>query len=162
MSPRKKARAVQEEPASLLESIRLIIRLARIAQQACEEVGLSLPQYRALNFARNKRRAYELADYSVVTRPAISALTTGLERANLLERSHTEEDGRAVYFITSQLGMDLLAEVETLLVQRFTEALGPATSALDILSTLDSDLISTALDEAAALTLGNSSKTAKA
>ena len=162
MTPRKKARPAQGDSQALLESIRLVIRLARVAQQACEELGLSLPQYRALNFARDKRRAYELADYSDVSRPAISALTTGLERAGLLERSHIEADGRAVYFITSKKGKDLLARAESLLVKRFAEALGTATSAVEILSALDAESISAALDEAAAVTLGSSDRPARA
>lgn len=114
------------------------------------------PQYRALKFARDKRRAYELADYSDVSRPAISALTTGLERAGLLERSHIEADGRAVYFITSKKGKDLFAKA--LLVRRFSEALGTAACAVETLSAADAELISAALDEAAAVTLGSSDR----
>jgi DNA-binding MarR family transcriptional regulator len=162
VAARKKALLAANQPEALLASIRLIIRLARVAQQTCEELGLSLPQYRALHFARDKRRAYELADYSDVSRPAISALTTGLERAGLLERSHTEEDGRAVYFITSQAGRDLLAQAEALLVRRFTEALGPLTPAIETFSALDSEMIMAALDTAAAITLGTPEKPAKA
>lgn len=46
----------------LLDSVRTVIRLSRIAQQVCEEAGLNLAQYRALNSARSTgQRAFELA-----------------------------------------------------------------------------------------------------
>ena len=137
----------QNDDERILESIRTIIRLARIAQQTCEEVGLSLPQYRSLNSAaRGKRRAYELARYSAVSRPAMSALTTGLEKQELIERSDAESDGRGVYFCASRKGLAALADVERLLVQRFNEILGTAGESL---GALDSPAIGAALDRQA-------------
>jgi DNA-binding MarR family transcriptional regulator len=119
--------------------------MARIAQQVCEEVGLTLPQYRSLNSAaRGRRRAFELARYSSVSRPAMSALTAGLERMGLFERSAAESDGRGVYFVASERGLEALAEVERLLVERFAEILGPAALAL---TDLDTVAIEAALDE---------------
>jgi DNA-binding MarR family transcriptional regulator len=125
------------EAAELLEAVRTVIRLARIAQQACDEVGLTLPQYRALNSnARGPRRAFELARYSAVSRPAMSALTAGLERLGLMERHDDEADGRGVHFVTTDKGRQLFGEVEELLVQRFRAVLGPAERSLRELDTL--------------------------
>lgn len=133
------------DTAELSDAIRAVIRMARIAQQVCEEVGLTLPQYRALNSAaRGRRRAFELARYSSVSRPAISSLTTGLERMGLFERSTAESDGRGVYFVASERGLEALHHVERLLVQRFVEILGPA---MQSLSELDVAAIETALDQ---------------
>jgi DNA-binding MarR family transcriptional regulator len=133
------------ETMKLSDAIRVVIRMARIAQQVCEEVGLTLPQYRALNSAaRGRRRAFELARYSSVSRPAMSALTAGLERMGLFERSTAESDGRGVYFVASDRGLQALDEVERLLVQRFEEVLGPA---VERLGELDIAAIEAALDQ---------------
>jgi len=132
------------ENDALIDAIRTVIRLARIAQQACEEVGLTLPQYRALNSAaRGPQRAFELARYSAVSRPAMSALTAGLERQGLAERSTAAADGRGVFFSTTQKGLDTLYAAERLLAERFEEVLGDAQATLEA---LDTEAIEQALD----------------
>ncbi len=128
----------------LTDSIRMVIRLARIAQQACDEVGLSLPQYRALNaIVRGPQRAFELARYSAVSRPAMSALTSGLERQGWIERGTAPADGRGVSFVASDAGRARFAEAERLLRDRFAAVLGDAT---DALLAIDTVTIEAALD----------------
>ena len=135
------------DDAELVDAIRTVIRLARIAQQACEEVGLTLPQYRALNSAvRGRRRSFELAQYSAVSRPAMSALTTGLERLGHFERRTAEADGRGVYFKLTKQGRATLDAAERLLAERFDEVLGDA---LPSLRALDTEAIEAALDRQA-------------
>jgi DNA-binding MarR family transcriptional regulator len=124
----------------LLDGIRTVIRLARIAQQTCEQTGLTLPQYRALNaLAHQKRRAYDLASHSSISRPAVVALTAGLEKLNLLERAVAEYDGRGVYFTVSRKGQKALADANRLLVQRFAEILGDSKQSLKMLDTVAID-----------------------
>ncbi|GII92470.1 MarR family winged helix-turn-helix transcriptional regulator [Sinosporangium siamense] len=131
----------------LLNSIRTVIRLARIAQQACEEAGLTMAQYRALTSAvAGRQRAYELAQYTAVSRPAISALTSGMVRDGLIERSGLASDGRGVVFDVTDQGLEMLRNAEHLLIERFEHVLGDATSALEV---LDSLALEDALDQQA-------------
>ncbi len=128
----------------LTDPIRTVIRLARIAQQALDELGLTLPQYRALNaIVRGPQRAFELARYSAVSRPAMSALTTGLERQGWAERRTTTDDGRGVAFVATVDGRAQFERAEELLRRRFAEVLGDATGAL---LALDTDVLEAALD----------------
>jgi len=131
----------------LTDSIRTVIRLARIAQQALDQVGLSLPQYRALNaIVRGPQRAFELARYSALSRPAMSALTTGLERQGWIERETSPTDGRGVSFVATVAGREQFARAEELLRRRFAAVLGDAT---DALKELDTDALEAALDQQA-------------
>lgn len=131
----------------LTDAIRTVIRLARIAQQALDEVGLSLPQYRALNaIVRGPQRAFELARYSAVSRPAMSALTTGLERQGWIEREAAPADGRGVSFVATDEGRRQFARAEDVLRRRFASVLGDATGAL---RALDTTALEAALDHQA-------------
>lgn len=131
----------------LTDSIRTVIRLARIAQQALDEVDLTLPQYRALNaIVRGPQRSFELARYSAVSRPAMSALTTGLERQGWIRREAAAADGRGVSFVATDAGRAQFERAEDLLRQRFAAVLGDATEAL---LALDTDALEAALDHQA-------------
>lgn len=122
---------MSDEQSQLLNGIRVVIRLSRIAQQVCEEAGLNLAQYRALNSARHGgRRAFELAQTAAVSRPAITSLTSGMIQSGLIAKQTSESDGRGVVFVVTPLGTERLLAVERLLVDRFTEALGESRSAL--------------------------------
>jgi len=146
VTPAHSARAASDpEAAELLDAVRTVIRLARIAQQACDEVGLTLPQYRALNsIVRGARRPFELARYSAVSRPAMSALTAGLERQGLAERHDDEADGRGVHFVMTSKGQQVFDEVEHLLVERFRQVLGTTEESL---RNLDTIVLEAALDQ---------------
>lgn len=131
----------------LLDPIRTVIRLSRIAQQVCEEAGLTLAQYRALNSAVSAgRRAYELAQATAVSRPAVSSLTNGMVKAGLIARESSPEDGRGVVFVITDHGVERLREAERMLIARFAEVLGDAGSAL---AALDTAPLQAALDEQA-------------
>ncbi|WP_051792735.1 MarR family winged helix-turn-helix transcriptional regulator [Amycolatopsis jejuensis] len=119
----------------LLGAVRTIIRLARVAGQVCEEGGLTLAQYRALHSAdRGDQRAYELAQYAAVSRPAISALTNGMVKSGLIERVSLAADGRGVLFSITDTGRRTLRSVEDELVARFKKVLGDSTAALAMLN----------------------------
>ncbi|MEV4893189.1 MarR family winged helix-turn-helix transcriptional regulator [Nonomuraea sp. NPDC050540] len=133
--------------ADLLAAVRTIVRLARIAQQACEEGGLTMPQYRALtSAAAGRQRAYELARYTAVSRPAISALTNGMVRSGLIERGGLASDGRGVVFDVTRHGHEVLDTVNRLLVERFQEVLGDAR---EVLKVLNSEALEEALERQA-------------
>lgn len=129
-----------DDAATLLSAIRTTIRLARIAQQACEEAGLNLAQYRALTSAGGAgRRASELANATSVSRPALTSLMKGMERSGLIAREVVDDDGRGVRFVATPLGAQRLRHAELLLVERFTDMLGNARAALEALSTAPLD-----------------------
>ena len=129
----------------LLDPIRVVIRLSRIAQQVCEEAGLNLAQYRALNSAVSSgRRAYELAQATAVSRPAVSSLTNGMVKAGLIARESSPDDGRGVVFVITDFGLERLRTAERMLVDRFREVLGDAGVALE---QLDTGPLHAALDE---------------
>ena len=132
---------------ALLDPIRTVIRLARIAQSVCEQAGLNLAQYRALHSAVSTgQRAYELAQATAVSRPAISSLTNGMVKAGLIAREASPGDGRGVVFVITELGVERLRTAERMLVERFTEVLGDAAPALARLETPE---LLAALDEQA-------------
>jgi DNA-binding MarR family transcriptional regulator len=130
---------VADEPApELLDPIRAVIRMARIAQSVCEQAGLNLAQYRALHSAVSAgQRAYELAQATAVSRPAISSLTNGMVKAGLIAREASPGDGRGVVFVITDLGLERLQTAERMLVERFAEVLGDAAPALARLETAE-------------------------
>lgn len=130
----------EDDAADLLAAIRTTIRLARIAQQACEEAGLNLAQYRALTSARGAgRRAFELANATAVSRPALTSLMKGMERSGLIAREIVDDDGRGVLFVVTPLGAERLRHAELLLIERFTDTLRDARAALEALNTAPLD-----------------------
>lgn len=131
----------------LIDPIRAVIRLSRIAQQVCEEVGLNLAQYRALNSAIGAgTRAMALAQATAVSRPAVTSLTNGMIKAGLIAREASPDDGRGVVFVVTPLGREKLETAERRLVERFTEVLGDAAPAL---ARLETAALQAALDEQA-------------
>ncbi|SDT32707.1 MarR family winged helix-turn-helix transcriptional regulator [Jiangella sp. DSM 45060] len=128
----------------LVAAIRTTIRLARLAQQVCDENGLTLPQYRGLSIVvADRRRAHEIASYTSTSRPAIASLTAGLERMGLVERETAESDRRGVYYTATDKGRLLIAEIDATMAAKFTEVLGENTA---LLHTLASEQIEAALD----------------
>lgn len=128
----------------LLDPIRTVIRLARIAQQVCEEAGLNLAQYRALHSAVGSgQRAMALAQATAVSRPAVTSLTNGMIKAGLIAREASPDDGRGVVFIVTPHGREKLEQAERRLVERFGEVLGDAAPAL---ARLETDALLAALD----------------
>ena len=75
------------QDAQLTSGIRLLARLARVAELACQQTGISLPQYRLLvSITGRPQRASELAAHVGVSRPALTSLVDGLEAAGCLRR----------------------------------------------------------------------------
>jgi DNA-binding MarR family transcriptional regulator len=114
--------------------VRVLVRLYRLAGYECREAGLSLPQYRALCLiADGSRRAAEIADNAVVSRPAISVLIAGLEEQGLLRREPVVRgDRRGVHVAITTAGREALARVEERMVRVFGELLGRAGSVAEL------------------------------
>ena len=80
--------------------IRLLARLARVAEQACQTTGISLPQYRLLvSISGQPQRASELATAVGVSRPTLTALVDGLEQGGYLRRVPVANDRRGIQLV---------------------------------------------------------------
>ena len=105
-----------ERDPQLTAGVRVIAILARQFDIACQQAGLSLPQYRLLFYMQLKpQRASELAQAAAVTRPTLTALVDGMVDAGLMTRRSVESDRRGIRLELTQDGRKKLAEVEELL-----------------------------------------------
>jgi DNA-binding MarR family transcriptional regulator len=105
--------------AGFRAGIRLLARLARVAEQACQSTGISLPQYRLLDSISNEpRRASDLAACVGVSRPTLTSLVDGLERAGMLRRAAVPTDRRGIQLVATEAGRAALRHAEAALAER--------------------------------------------
>jgi DNA-binding MarR family transcriptional regulator len=117
--------------------VRTIVFLAREFERACQESGISLPQFRLLLFLRDgPRRAGELAARVAIKRPTLTALVSGLERDGRLRRNSVAQDGRGIHIQLTDKGLDDLERAEATLA-RLVEALSSKGEQESILDALD-------------------------
>lgn len=104
--------------------IRLFARLARVAEQTCQSVGVSLPQYRLLvSVSGGPQRASELATSVGVSRPTLTSLVDGLEQAKLLRRVPVPHDRRGIRLEVTDEGREATRRTERALASRFAQLL---------------------------------------
>ncbi len=120
------------QPAGQLEQhdfqpgIRLLARLARVAEQACQASGISLPQYRLLvSVSGQPQRPSELATRVGVSRPTLTSLVDGLEQAGLLQRFPVPNDRRGIQLVVTDAGSEALARADRSLTERMLELVPP-------------------------------------
>jgi DNA-binding MarR family transcriptional regulator len=107
-------------PEEFVSGIRLLARLARVAEQTCQSEQMSLPQYRLLIAASGGvARASELARAVGVTRPTLTALVDGLAESDRLRRVRLATDRRGVRLEVTPEGREAMARVERALAARF-------------------------------------------
>jgi DNA-binding MarR family transcriptional regulator len=108
-----------ELPPDFMAGIRLLARLARVAEQTCQSTGISLPQYRLLvSAAEGAQRASELANAVGVSRPTLTSLVDGLEQAGLLRRVPVPTDRRGIRLELTEEGRVATARAERALAAR--------------------------------------------
>lgn len=111
--------------------IRVLARLARVAEQACQSSGISLPQYRLLvSISGQPQRASELAARVGVSRPTLSSLVDGLERNGLLRRSPVPSDRRGIQLEPTEAGQLSLVRAERALTERLLQLVDLETASL--------------------------------
>jgi DNA-binding MarR family transcriptional regulator len=123
--------------------IRILARLARIAEQSCQATGISLPQYRLLLSASGQaQRASELAARVGVSRPTLTSLVDGLEQAGLLRRRPVATDRRGIQLVPTQEGLDAVSRAEEALTRRMLCLVEPGTALLaaDVVKELGASL----------------------
>ena len=135
------------QPREFREGIRLLARLARVAEQTCQSIGISLPQYRLLvSAAEGPQRASELAAAVGVSRPTLTSLVDGLEQAGLVKRVPVATDRRGIQLELTQAGRDATSRAERALSTRLLTLLnGSAQSVVPLVHGVVSD-IGAALD----------------
>jgi len=105
-----------------IPGIRLLARLARVAERACQESGISLPQYRLLvSISTRPQRASELAVEVGVSRPTLTSLVDGLAQSNLLRRVPVPSDRRGIQLEPTDEGRLAICRAESVLSSRFLE-----------------------------------------
>lgn len=106
--------------------IRLLARLARVAEQACQSTGISLPQYRLLvSVSDGPQRASELAARVGVSRPTLTSLVDGLEQASLLKRVPVPSDRRGIELVPTVEGLEAVERADAALTRRMLELVEP-------------------------------------
>jgi len=127
----------------LTDSAHVLARLARVLETACQEAGISLPQYRVLVFLHSgPERAGEVAARAAVSRPTLTAIVDGLERQGLLDRARVDDDGRGIRLELTTKGRAVLADAERSVrnrIERILAAAG-ATGIVDDLRAIGEEL----------------------
>jgi long-chain acyl-CoA synthetase len=112
--------------ADFTPGIRLLARLARVAELACQQTGISLSQYRLLvSITGARQRASELAAHVGVSRPTLTAIVDGLAAAGYVRRDPVASDGRGIQLAVTDAGRAAVARAEEALTRRFLELAGP-------------------------------------
>ena len=124
------------------DGIRLLARLARVAEQTCQSTGISLPQYRLLvSAAEGPQRASELAAAVGVSRPTLTSLVDGLEQAGLVKRAPVASDRRGIQLELTQAGREATYRAEQALsVRLLTLMNGEAQNVVPLVHGVVSDI----------------------
>jgi len=133
------------EPGSppFVAGIRLLARLARVAERACQTSGISLPQYRLLvSVSGRPQRASELAAHVGVSRPTLTSLVDGLERSGLLRRVPVPTDRRGIQLEPTEAGLNAVTRAEEALSERLQRLVDreTANTVRDVIARLDAAL----------------------
>jgi DNA-binding MarR family transcriptional regulator len=102
----------------LTDGIRVLARLALVADRICADAGISLVQYRMLFvIAEQPQRAGHLADRLSVSRPTLTAAAHALVHRGLVAREPVVGDGRGVQLRLTPAGAAAVREVERVVVE---------------------------------------------
>jgi DNA-binding MarR family transcriptional regulator len=134
VNPRTKAKPVPDpvdpktpnDDALALQAVRALARASRLLERASGE--LNLAHYRVLSaIASGDERASRIAARLAIGKPTVSATVESLCLRGLLVRSRIDEDQRVAALHLTPEGEQLLARVESAMVERITD-LGDRTS----------------------------------
>jgi DNA-binding MarR family transcriptional regulator len=144
--------AAEATATDVRAGVRLLARLARVAEQACRSTGISLPQYRLLvSISDAPGRASTLAASLGVSRPTLTSLVDGLEHAGLLRRVPVPNDRRGIRLELTAAGRMATARADRALTGRVLRLIdGDVGSTVALLREVVADL-GAALDREGAL-----------
>lgn len=113
------AMTIDPELPDVRGGIRLLARLARVAERTSLESGVSLPQYRLLVSASGApQRVSDLAESVGVSRPTLTALVDGLAQAGLAKRVPEPTDRRGIRLELTDAGRAAMERAEVALTKR--------------------------------------------
>jgi DNA-binding MarR family transcriptional regulator len=113
----------------LTDGIRVLARLALVADRICLDAGISLVQYRLLFvIAEQPQRAGHLADRLAVSRPTLTAAAHSLVDRGLVSREPVVGDGRGVQLRLTPEGAATVRRVE----EGIVEVMGGGASADEV------------------------------
>jgi DNA-binding MarR family transcriptional regulator len=97
-----------------------------VAELACQQTGISLPQYRLLvSITGRPQRASELAAHVGVSRPTLTSLVHGLAQAGCVRRVPVPNDRRGIQLVVTDAGRAAVARAEEALTRRLLELASP-------------------------------------
>lgn len=106
----------------MTSAVRVLARLARGVEVACQKSKLSLAQYRLLGLVEaSPQRASELASRASVSRPTLTSLIDGLAERGLVRREQVEGDRRGISLEVTADGRAALKAADDLLCRRLSE-----------------------------------------
>ena len=102
----------EEAALDVLETVPLVMRVMRSEMRRHRQAGLSVPQFRALAFARSQPGASlnNLAEHLGLTPASTSKMVDGLVERGLLERKTSIEDRRRITLTLTPSGYTVWKE----------------------------------------------------
>jgi DNA-binding MarR family transcriptional regulator len=120
------------EQEAMLNLLRTAGRFQTPLDRLLRSYGVSPSQYNVLRILRGEGKplpCLEIADRMITAVPAITALIDRLEGAGLVARQRSEEDRRVVYVAITGKALELLAKVDSPLIDLHRRLLGHMTPA---------------------------------
>tara|TARA_B110000503_G_C7167401_1_gene422581 strand:+ start:5143 stop:5598 length:456 start_codon:yes stop_codon:yes gene_type:complete len=126
---------MKENEKNLMETVRTLLRITRLLQRVCEKNGFSLQQYRTLTWIDHHEvtRPYTLAEQAAVSRPAVAALISGLEKKKLIKREPVAKDGRGVHLKSTRRTKKAIRDLEWAMVECLQDVFGESTDVIALL-----------------------------
>jgi len=128
----------EDVAAAVLDTVPATMRVIRREVRASRLHGMSVPQFRILNFARRHpgSNLSAAAEYLGISLPAASQLVERLVRAGLLDRSVRPQERRHLELRVTEAGQEALAECDARtrawLCDRLSALDGPRRDALAV------------------------------
>jgi DNA-binding MarR family transcriptional regulator len=100
-------------------ALRAVVHTGWIIERECTDLGLTLAQYRLLDFVRAEPvRAGALATKAEISRPNLTTIVDTLEARGWIQRDRVPGDRRGVTLEVTESGLAMLREVEAVFAAR--------------------------------------------
>jgi len=110
-----------------MRAMRAIVHAGWLIERECVNLGLTMAQYRLLDFARSEPvRAGALATKAEISRPNLTTIVDTLEARGWIQRERVPGDRRGVTLEVTESGLAILQAVEAAFSERIDEALSPS------------------------------------
>ncbi|NOX49423.1 MAG: MarR family transcriptional regulator [Gammaproteobacteria bacterium] len=119
----------------LMEAVSILLRISRLLQRVCEREGFSIQQYRTLTWIDHHEvtRPFTLAEQAAVSRPAVAALISGLEKKKLVKRATVAKDGRGVHLKSTCKTKKVIKRLELAMVECLKDVFGDSVNIIALL-----------------------------